>query len=306
MELSQIRYFSVLAKQQHFTRAAETLHITQPALSKAISNLEKELGVELFDRVGKQIFLNSAGQMFLAEITPILGDLEDVKTRMADLSLGVHGELSIGATFPVETSSVIQNYLRNFVREHPAVSQRTYMYDQARIENLLIEYSLEFGLTLSMPNKEGIRWNRLLTERLGIVVGKSHPLAKRKTIRLAEVANERFLCNISAPDDHDSARFICKMAGYIPNVVYEGNDTPLISQLVAEGYGVTMMPEEKYYEYRVTTGEPIWQKDLCYLHVEEEFCQRPIYLLYRDRQHESAMIQAFKEGLIAHIEQQRH
>lgn len=305
MELVQLKYFTVLAKQQHFTRAAESLHITQPALSRAISNLEEELGLQLFDRVGKQVYLNSAGQTFLEEITPILGDLEDAKARMTDVSVGIHGSLCIGSTILVETSSILQRFLRGFIRRYPAVSQRIYIYAQAQIERLLLDRQLDFGVSLSLPTSAGITAKRLFAERLGIVVGKTHPLADRDQIHLKDVAKERFLCTSSAPDNHDTARFICKHAGFDANVVYEGNDTPLISQLVAEGYGVTLMPEEKFYEYRFTTQNPVWQKNLRFLPVEDNFCIRPIYLFYRDSRYQSAICKTFLEELLLQIEVER-
>lgn len=301
MELSQLKYFCTLAKLEHFTRASEALHITQPALSKAISNLETELGLLLFDRTGKQVHLNSAGQVFLSKITPILDQLDDVTAFMSDLSSGTHGHLRIGSTFQLETSSTLQQYFQAFFRQYPDIAQHRFIYNRQQIEQLLLERRLDFGFTLEPPSDSGIDWEQLYTERLGIVVGKDHPLANRSSISLKEVENERFLSNLSATDNRDAARYICKLAGYEANIVYEGDDTPFISQAVAEGYGVTFLPEEKFFYYKKTTGEAVWQKNLRFLHVEDIFAYRPIFILYLNGRYQSAVGQNFVEGLKAYI-----
>lgn len=301
MELSQLKYFCTLAKLEHFTRASEALHITQPALSKAISNLETELGLLLFDRTGKQVHLNSAGQVFLSKITPILDQLDDVTAFMSDLSSGTHGHLRIGSTFQLETSSTLQQYFQSFFRQYPDIAQHRFIYNRQQIEQLLLERRLDFGFTLEPPSDSGIDWEQLYTERLGIVVGKDHPLANRSSISLKEVENERFLSNLSATDNRDTARYICKLAGYEANIVYEGDDTPFISQAVAEGYGVTFLPEEKFFYYKKTTGEAVWQKNLRFLHVEDIFAYRPIFILYLNGRYQSAVGQNFVEGLKAYI-----
>lgn len=301
MELSQLKYFCTLAKLEHFTRASEALHITQPALSKAISNLETELGLLLFDRTGKQVHLNSAGQVFLSKITPILDQLDDVTAFMSDLSSGTHGHLRIGSTFQLETSSTLQQYFQAFFRQYPDIAQHRFIYNRQQIEQLLLERRLDFGFTLELPSDSGIDWEQLYTERLGIVVGKDHPLANRSSISLKEVENERFLSNLSATDNRDAARYICKLAGYEANIVYEGDDTPFISQAVAEGYGVTFLPEEKFFYYKKTTGEAVWQKNLRFLHVEDIFAYRPIFILYLNGRYQSAVGQNFVEGLKAYI-----
>ena len=297
MELSQLKYFCALAKLEHMTRAAESLHITQPALSRAISSLEKELGIALFDRVGKQVRLNAAGQDFYNRLTGILEDLDDAKARLTDIQSGDRGVLRIGTTFPVETSSLLQRNLRQFFLDHPAVSQHIYVYELSMIESLLADRKLEFGLSLQPSTRVGISFEHLYSERLGVVVNKDHPLADRTVISLRDVAQERFLSHIAAPDTRDNARYICKLAGYDANVIYEGSDTPLISHAVAMGLGVNLMPEEKFYEYMYTTKDPTWQHNLRFLQVEEEFCSRPVYLLYRSGRYQSAIGQCFMAGL---------
>src|ERR1700704_2591087 len=96
MELRHLRYFVGVAEEQHFGRAAERLHIAQPALSRQIQDLEKEMGFALFDRLPRGVRLNAAGQLFLAEARRILQDVEEAKVRAERIALGKAGTLRIG------------------------------------------------------------------------------------------------------------------------------------------------------------------------------------------------------------------
>ena len=96
MELSQLIYFRTTAQEEHFTRAAELLHITQPSLSKAIANLEEELGAPLFDREGKRVRLNACGQAFLEKVEQILSLTEEACFMIRDMRQGERGQGRIG------------------------------------------------------------------------------------------------------------------------------------------------------------------------------------------------------------------
>ena len=92
MEIQQLQYFKTLAKMEHMTRAAETLMISQPALSKSISNIEKELGVPLFNREGRSISLNRFGEHFLKSVNVILSEYEKVSNEFQDITRPGHGQ----------------------------------------------------------------------------------------------------------------------------------------------------------------------------------------------------------------------
>ena len=299
MELSQMRYFCALAKIQHFTHTAEELHITQPALSKAISTLETELGITLFDRVGKQVSLNAAGTAFFKLVDPILADFDDVQKQMVEIRFGIQGNLRIGTTFPIGTSTVLQHYLRSFLHQYPAVYLQISTYQQREIERLLLERKLDFGLVLTMPNLSGVDWTRLYTEHLGIVVAKNHPLASRTQIQLKDVAQEKFICHSTVSDSHDATKFICKLAGFDIDIIYSGDDIHLIGQMAAEGRGVTMMSETAFLEQCM---DPVWKKELCFLQVADDCSQRPIYILYRSSRYQSALSHEFMNGLVTQTE----
>ena len=113
MELLQLKYFSVAAAQEHITKAAEILHIAQPALTQSIKRLEEELGVKLFDRRGRNIVLNKTGQIFYKRITPILADLENIPDEIRELAGIFRRTIHMNV---VAASALIQKLLYNIKR----------------------------------------------------------------------------------------------------------------------------------------------------------------------------------------------
>lgn len=122
MELSQLAYFRAVARTEHFTRAAEELHITQPSLSKAIANLEGELGVPLFDREGKRVRLNPYGAAFLERVEQILSLTDEAVFFIRDMKEGERGHVRIGSSFPITPPSPVYYYQYSFFQAHPQVA----------------------------------------------------------------------------------------------------------------------------------------------------------------------------------------
>ena len=133
MELTQLQYFMVLAKTEHMTRAAKLLNITQPTLSKSIANLEAELGVTLFDRIGHQIVLNHDGRVLRRYAQQVLADLDLTRQVMHDLHTGERGNIAIGSTMTFDPASPVRRYLADYFLHHPNVAQKVYTSDLDRL-----------------------------------------------------------------------------------------------------------------------------------------------------------------------------
>src|SRR6266699_5109394 len=116
MELRHLRYFVGVGEEQHYGRAAERLHVAQPALSRQIQDLEKELGFLLFDRLPRGVRLNAAGQLFLGDARRILQDVEEAKRRAERIALGKAGTLRIGIAMALSWHGVVVDAFREFRR----------------------------------------------------------------------------------------------------------------------------------------------------------------------------------------------
>lgn len=293
-----MHYFRTLAQIEHFTKAAEQLHITQPSLSKSIANLERELGSSLFDRMGKQIRLNAVGQAFLSRVNQILGDLDESREMVADMSKGLQGALRIGTSFPITAPSPIREYLYLFFGDYPQISQHIYVLSVERIEAMLLDRELDFGFTLAPPHSMGIDWYRLYSEELGVVVGPGHPLSSMPSARLEDLSGERFLCNSSAPDPRDTARFLCGLAGFKPNIIYEGGDAEFIGEAVSAGYGISFVSKARYHMFHNDQNRAEWERTLHFLPLENNFCYRPVFICYLTGHYRTRIGRTFYDGLL--------
>jgi len=145
MELRHLRYFKVVAEMQHFRRAAEKLHITQPALSNQIKKLEDELGTKLFIRIGRNVKLSETGELVLSCTHRILNEAELLKEAVSDIELGQSGSLKLGVL-----QSINALYLRNLViefdREHPNISLQIEEMTNHEIEVKLINGDIDIGV----------------------------------------------------------------------------------------------------------------------------------------------------------------
>lgn len=149
MELSQLKYFEIVAKHEHITRAAEELHIAQPSLSKAISRLEAELGVELFDRQGRNIKLNSFGRVFLKRVSKIFLELENGRQELADMSGLEQGRISLAWT----STLLLPRVLEGFLSIYPNVSFKQIVATTLEMKSQMEEGILD--ICISSPSVEG-------------------------------------------------------------------------------------------------------------------------------------------------------
>lgn len=176
MTLEQLRIFVAVAERQHVTRAAEALHLTQSAVSSAITTLEGRHGVALFDRVGRGVVLNSAGEVFLGEARKVLAQAEAAQTALADLSGLQRGRLSIHA------SQTIAGYwlpprLTRFHEAHPAIEIAVAIGNTAQVARAVAEGEAEIGLVEGEVDDPVLSRSVIDEDELSLVVAPSHPWA---------------------------------------------------------------------------------------------------------------------------------
>lgn len=304
MELSQLIYFRATARVEHFTKAAAQLHITQPSLSKAITNLEAELGTPLFDREGKRVRLNAYGQAFLERVEQILSLTDEAVFMIRDMKQGKRGQVCIGSSFPITPPSAVYYYQYEFFQSHPQVALFLHVHAAEQVETLLEERELDFGISQIPVTRPGIISERLYTDKLGLIVGPGHRLAHRDQIDLKEAAGELFLCNSATPDPNDSARYLCGLAGFSPTVIYEGESSELIGESVAMGRGISFVSRERYDAFRRRPAMPEWERELHYVELSNEFCTRTIYLHRRATGYLSQAAWEFYRGLMDYCGQE--
>lgn len=248
MELRHLRYFVAVAEHRNFRRAAEHLLMAQPPLSQQIQDLERELGVQLFDRTHRQVELTVAGQAFLEDATRILAQVEQAEKRAKRASKGELGQLTIGYTsflqcqlFPVILNQYHMQYpdVEIVLRDLVTLEQMK----QLDRHDLDISIATHASLALSSEEEGTLIQQCIVCEPAVAVVPKNHRLAERSPLPFAALANEPWIwfARQFDPTTYDYMTRLFKQASFCPHVVQEVNQLPMVINLVAAGLGIGLV-----------------------------------------------------------------
>jgi DNA-binding transcriptional LysR family regulator len=181
MQQDHLRTFLAVVRRMNFTRAAGDVHLSQPAVSRRIHQLERELGVVLFEQVGRTVRLTDAGRVLAGEADRILGDLERLKEAIAGFRSADRGSLRIGAS-STPGLYVVPHVLGPYCRDYPAVELSYRVENSSQVEQLLIRNEIDLGFVGARRLGDELVCELTQPDVIACVVGRAHPLA-----RLAEV-----------------------------------------------------------------------------------------------------------------------
>lgn len=243
MELRQLQYFVKVARKEHFTKAAEELHVAQSAVSRQIHQLEDELGISLFVQVGRNVQLTHAGRLFLNRIETILTDLEKSVLEIRELLDPELGEIRLG--FPHSLGvNLVPSVVAQFRKEHPNVK---FKFKQGKFNSLMndvINNEVDLALISPFPERhDQVTGELLITEELFAILPPNHILSEYQTLRLEQLREETFVVFSEGYSLRPIVMDACLKAGFKPIIGFEGEETDTIRGLVAAGMGVSLLPE---------------------------------------------------------------
>ena len=244
MELRHVRSFLSLTKTLNFSRTAEIVHLSQPALSLQIQALESEIGVKLFDRDRRKTALTAAGAAFQREAT---GGLAQLEQGIQNARLAAQGKLGVVRLGFVSTAGtyLIPKLINQYREKNPLVEFSLRNVLTADQGPMLEEDSIDLGF-LRMPFNTGpnLEAAPIHQEDFVLVVPSSHALARKPRVRLRETANETYVLygRAHAPGFHDFLIGILNRAGVIPTVAQVAGEMPTLISLVASGAGISLLP----------------------------------------------------------------
>jgi DNA-binding transcriptional LysR family regulator len=244
MELRQIRSFLSIAETLHFGRTAELIHISQPALSLQIRALEEEVGVRLFERNRRKTTLTAAGLAFRDDAAAALSQLEQAVRRARLAANGKLGILRIGF-ISTAGREIVPDIVRQFRELNPEVEFSLRNIVTAEQVRMLETGALDIGfLRVPTGGHSALDVVTVHREPFVLVVPSSHKLAKRKRVRLGELAGQDFVGyeRTHAPGFHDLIFGILHDAGIAPNVSQTAGEIPTLISLVDSGMGITILP----------------------------------------------------------------
>jgi DNA-binding transcriptional LysR family regulator len=247
MELRHLRYFVGVAEEEHFGRAAERLHVAQPALSRQIRDLEREMGFLLFDRLPRGVRLSAAGKVFVSDARRILQDVDEAKRRAERIALGRAGTLRIGIASALSWHGVVADSFRDFRRRQPDVELVVHHLLSVHQVDAVLSDRLDAGFAATItPWHKDLGHRQFAQERLRLAVPRGHPLTKRKRIRLRDLRNTPFVGfqRWANPAFHDELMQACARGGLsTPRIVQEATDRDTQLGLVQCRIGIAWQTE---------------------------------------------------------------
>ena len=284
MELYSLQVFLTVATEKSFSRAAEKLLRTQPAVSLAVQRLEQELGEKLIDRSGKELVLTDAGSTVIEYARRFQSLQQELDNSLAELRDNSAGRLVIGAN--ESTTLYLLRHIERYRDLYPKVKVTVRRSLSSRIPNELLDGNLELGVISYDPSDERLKSKVIYSDSLAFVVSPKHRLAHRKTVSIEDLGSETFIAhNVVSPYREVVIRTFRERK--VPlGIDVEMPTIDTIRKLVQNNLGVAFLP-------RMCVEQEIEQKTLREVRVKEMHLERKIRLVYPTRRGLSHAATAF-------------
>lgn len=242
MDIKQMTYFVEIVKQGGMTRAAEALYIAQPTISKAIKELEHELGNALFDRSKRQLTLTDVGEVFYEKSLEILNLYGNLPNEISSV-LGVEqGHITIGLSAIMDMER-FSRVLGTFHQKYPSVTFNLIENGGKTIETQIRKGDINIGVT-SLP-VDNMQFDSfpLYSEKFQVVAHSSHPLAQQQTVEISALKDEDFILFNEDFYLNDKIIAAARKVGFVPNIVSKISQWHFIEHLLSAKMGISILPE---------------------------------------------------------------
>jgi len=284
MDFLQLQYFKTLAEYEHMTQAASALHIVQPALSRMLRNLEKDLGLLLFDRDGKNIRLNENGRIFLHHTNNILREIGEARSVLADRRGNSERQVRLSM---YAATSFMPDIIRSFKESNPDILIKI---TQSGVSGEGIPDNCDILVNSSMQPPDKHNCMILLHEEILLAVPVSHPLGSRKSVRLIEVSQAPFISLHKGSGLRTVTDACCMEAGFQPKIVLESDSPSIVRDLIAFGVGLCFVP-------KLTWAEIDYGSEVSLVEIEDPKCVRYIYMMWSENRYVSSAAKLLQKHL---------
>ncbi|MBD1909895.1 MULTISPECIES: LysR family transcriptional regulator [unclassified Leptolyngbya] len=248
MTLEQLRIFLAVVKHRHFTRAAEELYITQPAVSAAINTLEKEYGVKLFHRIGRHIEITEAGKFLELEAQKILDQVILTERGLRELNNLKRGEVRLGSSLTIG-NYWLPNWISQFKQKHPGIAVTCTLGNAEEIGEGTVSGRFDLGLvtgSVKASLQSTLKQDEVGSDRIQIVVGRSHPWYKRGTIVVDELRETSWVMRESGSGVQQVFEDMLRHLGIEPSKLQVElilNSSEMVKSVVEGGLGAAAVSE---------------------------------------------------------------
>ncbi len=292
MELQQLRVFVTVAKHAHVSKAANELHMAQPAVSRMIHELERACGgIALVEKVGRHLRITEAGEALAAHAQSILAEVSAAEATMRARRGLLAGRVSIG-TPPSVGVRHLPETLAQFHQTYPQIELRILQANTTQLLQQLDLSELDIAIvTLPIPTKNHTIVP-LFDESLVAVVSRQHRYAESRSVSLIDLADESFLLYPPGYEMHDVIIAACKGVGYAPRVVIDGGDVSLLLRLAEADLGIAIVPQLALND----------KENLAVLQISNPLLSRSMALVYRSDRTLSAASLTMVQALVRTFE----
>ncbi len=278
----RLQVFHAVAKQMSFTKAADVLFMTQPAVTFQIKQLEEHFNTRLFERGHGRISLTPAGELVLEYADRILAMSAEMETRVKELTGRLSGPLLIGASTTI-AEFLLPKVLGEFKSAHPEVEPRLMVANSETIEGRVAEHTLDIGLIEAASHLPALQTESCCEDELQVVVAPSHPLAKHKTVTPKQLIGQAYVSREPGSGTREFTDLYLRKAGIEPTqlkTVMELGSPETIKGVVGTGLGfailsrVTVEKESRLGELAVLPLQPRLMRSLSLVYPKEKFRSR--------------------------------
>ncbi|MCD8895306.1 LysR family transcriptional regulator [Mammaliicoccus sciuri] len=242
MDIRQLKYFIAVVENQGFSRAAESLYLSQSTLSKVVKNLENELNTTLIDRSNQKIELTEAGKVVYQQGIQILLSLDNISNELFDIENLKKGHINIGIP-PITGTLYFPKIIQSFNNLYPNIEIIITEGGAHKIKNALLDGSIDIAVSMKLNDDENLDVLPLDTDTLVLYVNDQHPLAQKDVIEMSDLIDEKFITLDSDFELRKLFAYECYKNNFSPRIIYESAQWDFILAMVNEGIGLTIMPK---------------------------------------------------------------
>ncbi len=228
---------------EHVSDAAAELHVAQSAVSRQISNLEQELGVDLFFREGRNIRLTPVGRIYLEHVKIAIIELDKAKQEVYEYLNPETGTIRLG--FPTSLAAkTLPSVISAFRKDHPQIGFQLRQGTVHELTNAVVQGHIDLAFVSPVPGQQkDLKGHIFFTEKVLALLPQSHPLSDQSQLRLGQLRHDPFVVFRNGYILRDLIMRSCQQVGFSPRIAFEGEDVDTIKGLVSAGLGVSMLPE---------------------------------------------------------------
>ncbi|GHE76483.1 transcriptional regulator [Streptomyces longispororuber] len=285
MDLLQLRYFQVVARYEHISRAAEELRVAQPSLSRSLARLEADLGSPLFDRQGRRIRLNQYGEMFLRHVDRALAELDDGRRAVREARDTGLGRVRVAS----ETLLTVTPLLGSFRAAHPRADVRLFQSDAEDMDRRLRAGEVDFCVASQPLTGAGFASVELAREEVLLAVPYGHRLDGRESVTVRELADEPFVTTRPGHWQRALLDRLFAAEGLTPRLSCEGNEPAASQDMISAGLGIGLIPAVSRRAGTETRVPVAWVR------VDAPGCHRVLTLVWNRDAYLSEAARKFRE-----------